>query len=191
MLNECSPQYYWVIGPIATSDDSVDCSRSWDEMYVASAVARQQHGVPSSAGLRPWQGNARVEAASLPPDWHGGVNVARTAGAVSSGPPIFAVVGTGPCTVTAGGRCVGRAGGYENAERCDIVVSGRGGKLAECAVFDTEANHDYVSLQQSNHDSQHFGMDCPEGRFLSSGDTVAWYSDYSKTGSGWQICFEE
>ena len=51
-------------------------------------------------------------------------------------PGVFTVT-SGPCTVSDGGRCVGRPGGYLPNEACAIVVGGGDGVLAACGVFDT------------------------------------------------------
>jgi hypothetical protein len=106
-------------------------------------------------------------------------------------------VRSGPCTVSDGGRCVGRAGGYLPSEFCVIIVGGGGGALGACGVFDTYDSVDYVILPDG---SRHGGSDCPVGAALSPGDSVGWasndiwqgsaptYSMYG-LGGGWQICF--
>ena len=59
-----------------------------------------------------------------------------------TGTPAF-IVGAGPCTVAAGGRCVGRPDGYGSNEQCSIVVGGGPGVLGPCDVFNI---HDDVIL---------------------------------------------
>ena len=121
---------------------------------------------------------------------------------------------SGPCTVSEGGRCVGRPEGYRANERCTIIVGGVGGVLGGCGVFDTYTDSDLVTLPDS---SNHLGSDCPVGAVLATGDTVRWssdseyqgcvgdtrcdngctvaglcglpYSQFDGLGGGWQICF--
>lgn len=52
-------------------------------------------------------------------------------------PGMFEVV-SGPCTVSQGGRCVGRPNGYSQNEQCNIAVRS-GGELGACPVFQTVA----------------------------------------------------
>ena len=116
------------------------------------------------------------------------------------GPPGTFAVSSGPCAVSDGGRCVGRAGGYGPSETCAITVGGGGGVLGACGVFDTWPGQDPLILPDG---SQHTGSDCPVGAVLSPGDSVGWTSDGSVQGNngnglprsdyglggGWQICF--
>eukprot|EP01046_Picozoa_sp_COSAG06_P038786 COSAG06_NODE_4509_length_4193_cov_11.274792_2_plen_387_part_00 len=132
--------------------------------------------------------------------------------------PGFFLVFSGPCTVSEGGRCVGRPDGYGPSEDCDITVGG-GGVLRACTVFDTMNNGvDLVTLPGTLPDAEHEGSDCPVGAVLAPGDAIAWTSNtgnqgtvgcsgtYSDNGcaakgtcglswsqdglgGGWQICF--
>jgi len=127
------------------------------------------------------------------------------------------VVSSGPCTVSQGGRCVGRPEGYGPSEDCAITVGGRGGVLGACPVFDVSCVNgancggDSVTLPGG---AAHGGSDCPEGAALAPGDAIAWASDdrwqgsvgrrdngcaakgtcglpYSAhgLGGGWELCF--
>ena len=121
------------------------------------------------------------------------------------------LVHSGPCTVSDGGRCVGRPHGYGPNERCQILVSGAGGILGACGVFDTSSGTDKVTLAGL---SPHDMSDCPVGAVLTPGQVVGWESSatdqgsvgdndngcaakgscglqYSQSGigGGWQICF--
>jgi hypothetical protein len=75
--------------------------------------------------------------------------------------PLFLVL-SGPCTVAEGGRCVGRwPGGYLPNEDCEIVVTGAGGALGPCPVFDinySTMGPDCLTLPDG---SQHHAVDCP------------------------------
>jgi hypothetical protein len=134
------------------------------------------------------------------------------------GTPVF-IVNSGPCTVSEGGRCVGRPQGYGKYEDCMISVGGGSGVLGPCAVFDfcsicggQSCTNDRITLQPD--DLMHGGSDCPTGAVLAPGDSVSWYSDSGDQGSvghdtngcatkgtcglpysanglggGWQICF--
>ena len=97
-----------------------------------------------------------------------------------TGPPVFVAV-SGPCvcTVSDGGSCVGRPGGYGISEDCAIFVVGGGGVLGACSVFDMENGPDYITLPDG---SQHSGSDCPAGAALTAGDGVSWTSN----GGGYQ-----
>ena len=99
---------------------------------------------------------------------------------------LFAVT-SGPCAVSDGGRCVGRAGGYLPSERCVITVAGDGGVLGDCGVFDMDGrfdtrrgHYDYITLPDG---STHTGSDCPVGAALSPGGSVGWTSDGNVQGS--------
>ena len=143
--------------------------------------------------------------------------VGRTSeGSLGFGSPVFSVT-SGPCTVSDGGRCVGRAEGYGPSEACAISVGGTGGGvLAPCAVFDLDsrntAHGDYVTLPGGE---QFGGSDCPVDAGLAVGDALSWTSNavfqggqtsqggngcaakgtcgppYSENGlgGGWQLCF--
>lgn len=124
----------------------------------------------------------------------------------------------GPCTVSDGGRCVGRPEGYGSSEECEIIVVGGGGVLGACSVFDMEATADDILTLPDG--STHGGSACPAGVTLATGHVVSWQSDiawqgndagivgavdngcaskatcglpYSASGlgGGWQICFDE
>jgi hypothetical protein len=97
-------------------------------------------------------------------------------------------VASGPCTVSNGGRCVGRPAGYEGDEHCAITVSGGGGVLGPCAVFDTEAHatgNDRVTLPGEDREYRggHDGSDCPMGAALAPGDAITWQSDLAVQGT--------
>jgi hypothetical protein len=129
--------------------------------------------------------------------------------------PAFTVL-SGPCTVAEGGRCVGRwPGGYLPNEDCEIIVSGPGGVLGTCPVFDIQdtPNSDFIVTPDGRH---HDSADCPSGLLLGPGRTVTWHSDdtiqghnnivsreqldffggglrqnyHEGAGGGWQICFD-
>lgn len=105
-----------------------------------------------------------------------------------------------PCIVSEGGRCVGRPEGYSQGEQCTIAVSGGGGMLGSCGVFDTYNTwhgHDSVSLPDSCSPNcpqgwaslnVHYGSDCPVGELLNAGESVSWSGDSNYHGR-WQICF--
>ena len=90
----------------------------------------------------------------------------------------FAVI-SGPCTVSEGGRCVGRPEGYGPDEDCAITVVGGGGVLGPCPVFDTD-HGDSVTLPGG---ARHGDSDCPEGAALAPGDAIAWTSNAAHQGS--------
>ena len=113
---------------------------------------------------------------------------------------------SGPCTLSEGGRCVGRwPNGYGPNEDCAIAVAGGGGGgvLGGCPVFDLGPwDLDYLTLPDG---SQHGVADCPAGAVLAAGQSLAWHSDGSYQGhnggnglranptqglgGGWQVCF--
>ena len=114
-------------------------------------------------------------------------------------PTIFGVV-SGPCAVSEGGRCVGRADGYGPQEECVITVGGGGGVLGPCGVFDMDKNgDDYVGLCDHSQslvclDSiivppdylpccTYTRSDCPAGVALAPGDSVRWKSNSNRQGS--------
>ena len=140
----------------------------------------------------------------------------RAGGPLSVGSPVFNVT-SGPCTVSDGGRCVGRAEGYGPSEQCAITVGGTGGGvLAPCAVFDMlgmGVRYEHVTLPGG---ARYYESDCPEGAVLTTGDVLGWASDGAQQGSvglgqndngcaakgtcaapfsqhglggGWQLCF--
>jgi hypothetical protein len=88
------------------------------------------------------------------------------------GPPL--------CTVSAGGRCVGRPGGYYPSESCIITVVGGGGFLGECGVFDNDNEDDitFPNGKRFNH------ANCPAGEALAQGDSITWTSDFIHQGGG-------
>eukprot|EP01045_Picozoa_sp_COSAG04_P012453 COSAG04_NODE_839_length_9957_cov_18.873504_5_plen_419_part_00 len=91
-------------------------------------------------------------------------------------------VASGPCTISMGGRCVGRPDGYQKNEHCTITVGGGGGgALGPCPVFDTANYNDDVTL--SGEERGHYGSDCPEGAALAAGDALNWTSGSSAQGS--------
>ena len=143
----------------------------------------------AGGGRRRSQEEERPETPPAPPPLTGTIEVTvddqgrvswTTAGALSFGSPVFSVT-SGPCTVSDGGRCVGRAEGYEGSEECAITVGGTGGGvLAPCAVFDTLGHGtDSVTLPGG---AAHYGSDCPEGAALAAGDAIAWTSGGSFQG---------
>eukprot|EP01045_Picozoa_sp_COSAG04_P007564 COSAG04_NODE_398_length_14962_cov_39.977461_7_plen_308_part_00 len=92
----------------------------------------------------------------------------------------FFVVLSGPCTVSEGGRCVGRPEGYLPLEDCAITVVVGGGVLGPCPVFDTYDSNDPLTLPGG---AAHGGSDCPEGVALAPGDAIAWTSNDHSQGS--------
>ena len=197
-------------------------SLSLASMSVAAAVLGAAEGQLGGAGSV-----LRLSAVTVPevPDW-GVLSITTTVeadGSKTNEPATpfngharsswFSVT-TGLCTISDGGRCVGRPGGYGSFEDCTIAVGGGGGVLGECGVFDTQNGVDYVTLPDG---SRHWASDCPMGVQLAPGDSINWYSDFSWQGSvgnhwntdngcsgagtcglpwsgntiggGWQICF--
>eukprot|EP01043_Picozoa_sp_COSAG02_P022963 COSAG02_NODE_1211_length_13860_cov_3.931618_2_plen_1693_part_00 len=94
--------------------------------------------------------------------------------------PCLAYNTTAPCTVSQGGRCVGRPQGYGAYEECHIAVSGGAGLLDSCSVFDTETGEDVIALPGG---ATRSGSDCPEGTPVLLGDEMVWYSDNDHQGS--------
>ena len=99
-------------------------------------------------------------------------------------PPAFGqtvpfLVLSGPCTVSDGGRCVGRPRGYLGSEACDITVGGGGGVLGDCCVFDICPGPDQITLPDG---STHGGSDCPVGTVLTPGASVGWTSSSDSQG---------
>ena len=94
-------------------------------------------------------------------------------------------VESGPCTLDLGGRCVGRRRGYSPSEVC-VISSHATATLGPCPVFDTEATYDYLIIDDERFDSGQ----CPEGRRVLPGSVIAWQSDASVEGTGWEICAE-
>eukprot|EP01052_Picozoa_sp_SAG31_P026830 SAG31_NODE_2460_length_5658_cov_8.348084_2_plen_916_part_00 len=130
---------------------------------------------------------------------------------------LFTVV-SGPCTVSDGGRCVGRPDGYLPNEECEILVSGESGMLGPCAVFDIDYaldpnDDDYLTLPDGTQRTGPLHGDiwrpeqraggCPIGKILVPHDILRWHSspiEQGKNGNGlpqsrdglgggWQICF--
>eukprot|EP01043_Picozoa_sp_COSAG02_P010643 COSAG02_NODE_378_length_23535_cov_35.310164_14_plen_865_part_00 len=110
------------------------------------------------------------------------------------GGPFF-VVASGPCTVSEGGRCVGRPEGYGPNEDCAITVGGHGGVLDPCPVFDMY-NIDTVVVPGGTYmcftdgdwvndcpGTEHRQSDCPVGVALGPGDVIAFTSDEDHQGS--------
>lgn len=109
---------------------------------------------------------------------------------------------TPPCTVSDGGRCVGRPHGYGQDEECNIVVGGTGmGLLGGCGVFDLStafppdmitlpsdtgceglSEHSYASERLSR--CGHSGSNCPTGEALVAGDSILWTSGHGCQGGG-------
>ena len=128
-------------------------------------------------------------------------------GTIATEPPDWGLTGTGsftvtsgPCTVTRGGRCVGRAGGYLPNEDCTIIVAA-GGHLGPCGVFDMQSSifpgvcgasytegtcspcdprFDFVILPDR---SVRRDSDCPAGVTLAVGDSVGWHLSQNMQGS--------
>ena len=142
--------------------------------------------VPDAPSAGPLTGAVTVGQDGLKTIRRGDV-VSPTWGLASS--PVF-VVTSGPCTLTEGGRCVGRADGYGPGESCDITVIGGpvGGLLDGCGVFDLNAygKDDYINLPMSTH----LGSDCPEGTALATGDSVSWHSNGQYQGN-WDCAVSE
>jgi hypothetical protein len=109
-------------------------------------------------------------------------------GSLSFGSPIFNV-SSGPCETSQGGQCVGRAQGYGISEDCTIAVSGGGGTLAACSVFDVAPDGvDFLTLPGG---VKHRGSDCPVGMSLATDSSVAWTSDIVAQGSVGNHDFDE
>lgn len=197
-------------------------SLSLASMVVSAAVLGAAEGQLSGAGSV-----LRLSGVTVPevPDW-GVLTITTTVeadGSKTNEPATpfngharssWFTVTSGPCTISDGGRCVGRAGGYGNHEDCTIFVGGGGGVLGECGVFDTQNSVDYITLPDG---LRRGGSDCPTGVAIVPGASVSWYSDFSWQGSvgnlwntdngcsaagtcgapwsgnnlggGWQICF--
>ena len=127
-------------------------------------------------------------------------------------PGMFAVA-SGPCTVSAGGVCVGRPNGYSPNEDCSISVGGAGGALAPCGS--SQACNTVRCVSSPGDGVTHFNLGgnsyvainlqqsttCPTSTVtLAAGATVSWHSDGSRppgahdwtnnVGGDWQICFE-
>ena len=93
--------------------------------------------------------------------------------------PAQIYLGQDRCQVSQGGRCVGRPQGYGRDEHCTISVSGGGGYVRPCTVFDTERLVDYITMPDG---SVRDGSDCPVGVPLAPGDVLNWESDYNAQG---------
>ena len=110
-----------------------------------------------------------------------GITTVDVDGAKSVNPPNFFggtfAVSSGPCTVSEGGRCVGRPEGYGPNEDCAITVV-VGGVLGPCPVFDLQhgvTHPDYVN--------GHAESNCPEGEAHAPGDAITWHSNVAGQGS--------
>jgi hypothetical protein len=99
---------------------------------------------------------------------------------------MFSVI-EGPCTLTDGGRCVGRLDGwYDNYEYCTITVSGAG-TIGTCPVFDTESCCDSLTIDGYSHS----GSDCPQYTTVNEYSEIYWSTDSSVTATGFEICLGE
>eukprot|EP01045_Picozoa_sp_COSAG04_P007571 COSAG04_NODE_398_length_14962_cov_39.977461_14_plen_446_part_00 len=100
--------------------------------------------------------------------------------------PFFIVTsGFTTCSVSNGGRCVGRPRGYGPDEDCAITVGGGGGGvLGPCPVFDTWESPSNPCCDSVTLPGGHYGRsDCPEGAALVPGDAIAWHSDGNNQGT--------
>ena len=154
-------------------------SLSLSLMTVPAYVLGRAQAQLSGAGSR-----LRLSAVTLPEyPALGELTGTMTVGdSITIDPPFFGtpVTGTfavtsGPCEVSGGGRCVGRPGGFNVNERCNIVVGGGGGVLGPCAVFDMQLV-DYIEMPVSNDWFDFSGSDCPVGVALAHGDDLEWES---------------
>lgn len=104
-------------------------------------------------------------------------------GSLSFGSPVFNV-SSGPCEVSQGARCVGRVHGYGPNEDCEITVSGGGGMLSACTVFDLNCpicpQIDVVTLPAGE---EYRGSDCPAGVSLATDHTLTWHSSHNGQGN--------
>eukprot|EP01052_Picozoa_sp_SAG31_P033851 SAG31_NODE_3880_length_3789_cov_8.522764_1_plen_662_part_00 len=89
-------------------------------------------------------------------------------------------VQSGPCI--AHNNCVGRTS-YGDDESCTIVPTSSF-TLGSCPEFDTESRYDYVTIDGTQYD----GNQCPSMVHVSPSSTIAWHSDGSASGAGWEIC---
>ena len=97
---------------------------------------------------------------------------------------------TPPCTVSEGGRCVGRPEGYGPSEECTITVVGTGGGvLGPCGVFDTAGvdRGDYVTLPGG---ARIGDSDCAVGAALAARDALSWASDGVHQGTVCEGCYD-
>eukprot|EP01050_Picozoa_sp_SAG11_P014115 SAG11_NODE_1706_length_4412_cov_3.163691_3_plen_352_part_00 len=194
------------------SSDDVDCgSENHHQIYADSGNANCPDS-PDDCGehWREYTGycDSRV-CMSLNPEL-----VVIRSGTLGDGDALgaFFTVDSGPCTVSEGGRCVGRPDGYLPNEECEIVVGGGIGMISEC-LLDTEDGDwaDWLTTPDGirhghgvNPESVESG--CPIGASLSTGDVLTWASDgryqgdnhggalpmsVDGLGGGWQICFAE
>eukprot|EP01047_Picozoa_sp_COSAG01_P013589 COSAG01_NODE_643_length_14566_cov_31.994194_6_plen_1969_part_00 len=102
------------------------------------------------------------------------------------------LVRSGPCTLSNGGRCVGRPNGHSINEHCVIEVSAST-RIDSCPKFQTEENYDWLSLAGAtcigaDKTGCYSGSTCPTGSPISPATPLQWISDFSITGSGWEIC---
>jgi len=90
-------------------------------------------------------------------------------------------VNSGPCSLSHNASCVGRPDGYGDNEHCDIVVE-RSGIIANCSVFATEGEYDFLTI-----DGLRYGSDTD--RKLDPNhqcDSVIEYSQTNHHGSSLQ-----
>jgi hypothetical protein len=116
---------------------------------------------------------------------HGGVKAIDPPGFGAHA--VFAV-SSGPCTITEGGRCVGRPDGYLPNERCTIAVGAGAGVLGPCGVFDNDGSDVVILPDGSMLGSTHAcrtcgGSNCPVGATLAAGDSVGWESNAGSQGN--------
>jgi hypothetical protein len=103
--------------------------------------------------------------------------------------PAHFVVVQGPCTVSEGGRCVGRPHGYQSNEACEIVVAGQSGTIGSCPNQNLAMSYgDWITTP----DGVDHGRSCPQGTTLPEGSRLQWRSDsvgVCEGGCRWQYCF--
>eukprot|EP01045_Picozoa_sp_COSAG04_P025653 COSAG04_NODE_3405_length_2844_cov_3.814208_2_plen_261_part_00 len=166
----------------ATIDLGGGGSLSLASTVVAAAALGAAEGTLSGVGS-----TLQLDAVTVPDLPHLGEVTSTTIVAADGSKAIdlggdgaFFLVLSGPCAVSEGGRCVGRAEGYGGDEDCAITVGGGGGVLGPCPVFDTRNGDDPVTLPGG---AAHYRSDCPEGAALAPGDGIAWHSDCCDQGS--------
>lgn len=154
-------------------------SLSLASMAVPAAVLTRTTGALSGM-----DSTLRLDAITVPevPEVAGGSKTANPPGFGTQHTGTF-TVSSGPCTVSEGGRCVGRPAGYGQSEDCAITVVGGGGVLGACAVFDLNTgygNADHVTLPGG---ATYRGSECPVGAALAPGDAIGWTSNGDSQGS--------
>jgi hypothetical protein len=151
--------------------------------------------MPVQGLLFPARPGSSVESPSQTGSLVVNADYTRTAeGSLNYGTPVF-TVSSGPCAVSEGGRCVGRPQGYNGHDSCDIHVSGGGGVLGPCRVFDLQSGAgsdqsgtfgDYIQMPRDDINpnamrcpgcTTHFDSDCPMGFSLRTGDYVRFRTD--------------